>query len=290
MVYRVGVPVVSFGNLTAGGTGKTPAVIERAEQEAAAGRKVAVLTRGYGSRRTIEPLVLMPGEPDSEPAARFGDEPALIRYRVPEAMLVKCADRAAGAREAVARGAEILLLDDGFQSVYLHRDEDIVLLDAQHPFSNGQLIPRGLLREPPAALRRATQLWLTRCDACDHLEATIGQVRQVAPDTPLRLTQHVPTALRRLDEPGDTDLSYLEGREVIAACGIAQPSAFTDTLAGLGAVVSQTIAVADHQRLSLEQAPQALPIVVTEKDAVKLDTPKRECYALAVSIRDFQAR
>ncbi|MBI2431890.1 MAG: tetraacyldisaccharide 4'-kinase, partial [Candidatus Hydrogenedentes bacterium] len=163
---RVEARVISLGNLTAGGTGKTPAVIARAQAEIAAGRRVAVLTRGYGSQRVREPYVLPPGTPLPEtPLYKLiGDEPALIRRRAPGITLVKSADRVAGAHAAIAAGCDTILLDDGFQAVALERDENILLVDATNAFGNGHLLPRGILREPVAAAGRATEIILTRCD------------------------------------------------------------------------------------------------------------------------------
>jgi len=281
---RVDARVVSFGNITAGGTGKTPAVIERALREIAAGRRVAVVSRGYGARKTPEPLVLEPGRALHEIAPDFGDELAVIHLRVPEAILIKSADRYAGAHEAQQRGAEVILLDDGFQSVSLERDEDIVLLDARRPFSNGHLIPRGLLRERPDALCRATELWLTRCDTADNLDATLRQVRAIAPDTPLRLTRHATQSLLRLHDGAELPLDFLQGKPIAAACGIANPNAFLQTLEALGAAVGEKRIAADHQLPDLSGIPEGMPVVMTEKDAVKLHTPRTNHYALRIGL------
>jgi tetraacyldisaccharide 4'-kinase len=285
---RVGAQVVSFGNITAGGTGKTPAVIERALQEISAGRRVAVVSRGYGARKTPEPLVLEPGRALPAIAQDFGDELAVIHLRAPEAILIKSADRYTGALEAQRRGAEVILLDDGFQSVSLERDEDIVLLDARRPFSNGHLIPRGLLRERPDALRRATELWLTRCDAAEDLDDTLRLVRAIAPDTPLRLTRHAPQSLLRLHDSTELPLDFLHGKRIAAACGIANPDAFLRTLEDLGATVAEKRIAPDHQLPDLSGIPETLPVVMTEKDAVKLQTLQTNHYALRIGIEEYK--
>ena len=161
---RVNARVISFGNITAGGTGKTPAVIERARQEVASGRKVAVLTRGYGSQ-SKESLIVA-NESSEDLYLRIGDEPALIARKVPRAIVIKCADRVLAAKTAIdEHGCDTLIMDDGFQHVRLERDENIVLIDAANPFGNGHLLPRGILREPLHALKRATHFILTRCQA-----------------------------------------------------------------------------------------------------------------------------
>ena len=153
-VDRVNATVISYGNLTAGGTGKTPAVIACVREEIAAGHRVAVVTRGYGSERVPEPFVVPPDMPRTEIARLAGDEPALIRHHAPDCVLIKAARRADGARLAIAaHGCDVILLDDAFQHVQLARDRNICLIDASNPFGNGHLVPRGTLREPLSALR-----------------------------------------------------------------------------------------------------------------------------------------
>ncbi|MBI1318193.1 MAG: tetraacyldisaccharide 4'-kinase [Candidatus Hydrogenedens sp.] len=285
--FRVEAHVVSFGNLTAGGTGKTPAVVERARQEIDAGRRVAVVSRGYLSGKTPEPLVLEKDSPPVGIASGFGDELAVIHLRVPEALLIKSADRVAGAAEAVRRGAQVVLLDDGFQSVRLERDEDVVLLDARHPLSNGHLLPRGLLRERPEALERATEIWLTRCDLAQDVEAAEQEVRRIVPDARIRKTSHVPDRLHNLAEDTYVPLEFLKGRRVAAACGIGDPRAFVKTLEQIGAKVETTHFAPDHHRLDLSGIPSELTVVMTEKDAVKIAAPDTRSYALGIGLADW---
>src|SRR5690606_37223327 len=139
---RVDARVISIGNITAGGTGKTPAVIERVKQELAAGQRVAVLTRGCGAAPS-DATIALPGAQAAIQPERVGDEAALIGRHAPEALIVRDADRIRGAHAALAEGCTTLVLDDGFQYVQLARDEDIVLIDATNPFGNGHLLPRG---------------------------------------------------------------------------------------------------------------------------------------------------
>jgi tetraacyldisaccharide 4'-kinase len=282
---RVDARVVSFGNITAGGTGKTPAVIERAQQEVAAGNQVAVITRGYGSAPTKEPLIVPPTQ--RAVPEQIGDEASLIRLRVPGVWVVKSADRVAGARAAITEGCTCLILDDGFQSLDLERDQDIVLLDASHPFGNGHLIPRGILRELPSALARATEVWLTRCDIAPNLDVSITAVMRYHGKPPVRLTRHAPIALWRLCDSAMFGLDIVRGKEVFLACGIARPEAFERTVAELGATVSGRLYQRDHQAFRADALPKEGMVLVTEKDAVRLPGARDNIYALAVCLEDF---
>lgn len=283
---RVNAHVVSFGNVTAGGTGKTPAVIERALAETRAGRRVAVLTRGYGTGDSSI-FAIGPDEPDSpEWAKLLGDEPALIRRRAPGTYIVKGADRVASARLAVERfGCDLLILDDGFQYVLLERDENVVLIDATNPFGNGRLIPRGILREPLSALRRATHFMLTRCDQAGDISALMRTLGEIAPGRPVRRTRHAPVALRRLSDGAALPLETLRGRAIAAACAIGNPDAFFATLERLGAKLVEKYPYRDHASFTVTSA---YPIVVTEKDAVRLATPQENIWALEIAIEDVR--
>ncbi|MDX9972051.1 MAG: tetraacyldisaccharide 4'-kinase [FCB group bacterium] len=283
---RVKAHVVSFGNITAGGTGKTPAVIERARAETLAGRRVAVLTRGYGTGDSSI-FAVGPDEPDSPEWARvLGDEPALIRRRVPGVAVVKGADRVAAAQLAVERfGCDVLILDDGFQYVLLERDENILLIDATNPFGNGRLIPRGILREPLIALSRATHFVLTRCDQASDLGGLLRTLEKLAPGRPIRKTRHAPVALRRLSDSASLPLETLRGRAIAAACAIGNPDAFFATLERLGARLVETYPYRDHSSFTVTSA---YPIVITEKDAVRLANAPENIWALEIALEDVE--
>lgn len=283
---RVSARVISFGNITAGGTGKTPAVIARAEQELAQGRRVAVLTRGYGAEKGPEPLVI-DGNKDAAIWRKIGDEAALILRRVPGVTVVKSANRVSGAQAAIAQGCNTLILDDGYQYVMLERDENILVIDATNPFGNGHLLPRGILREPLSAVQRATQVILTRCDQAPEVDAVEREVRRWLPEVPLRRTRHAPTRFWRVADGASRSLESLRGERAVAACAIGHPEAFFQTLTGLSIEVVSKRAYPDHAPVRAEELPRDEPVIVTEKDAVRLSGAGDNVYALGVDLQDI---
>ena len=248
---RVGVPVICVGNLTAGGTGKTPTVMALAARLAERGVAAHVVTRGHGGRLAGPVRV----DERVHSAADTGDEPLLLSAFAPTWV---ARDRAAGARAAVAAGAEAILLDDGFQNPALVQDLSIVVVDGGAGFGNGRVLPAGPLREPVAA-------GLARAD----LVLTIGPGEVVLPEPPVRM--------RGVLAPLATGMDWA-GLPVFAFAGIGRPEKFFATLRGLGADVRGTEALADHQplspallrRLGDSAARLSAQPVTTEKDAVRL--------------------
>jgi tetraacyldisaccharide 4'-kinase len=264
-VRRAPVPVVSVGNLTAGGTGKSPFVVHVVRRLEALVRRPAVVSRGYRAR---------PGA--------ASDEAEMIRRAAPGVLHVEDPVRLRGAGRAAAEGADVVVLDDGFQHRACARDLDIVLVDAGEPFGFGHLLPRGLLREPPAALSRADLLVLTRVDQVSAEE--VASLRQrlsgLAPGVPILATRHRPAALRPLGSDDAGDPAALAGRRVLALSGLARPGAFERTLRDLGADVVAAARFPDHHDYAEEdlaatreraRAAGATAIVATTKDAVKLE-------------------
>ncbi len=278
--------VISFGNLTTGGTGKTPAVIERAQREMGEGRRVAVLTRGYGA--PSKGTAISAEFPSEQWYSALGDEASLIAQKVPGAIVIKNQDRVAAGRDAIARfGCNLLILDDGYQYTALDRDENVLVIDAANPFGNGRLLPRGMLREPIAAAKRATQIVLTRCDQAADIHALIGRVREVCPNTPIRTTWHRPTGFRHVATGRTEDLTWIAGREICATCAIGNPDAFVRTLESLGAVVLRRTDLRDHAALSGDVLSQDTPVVITEKDSVRIANPPDNAYVLTIELADF---
>jgi len=276
---RAGVPVISVGNLAVGGAGKTPVVLAIAERLLAAGRRPAVLSRGYGAFRKDD-RVVSDGEHVLLDAAEGGDEPVLLARRLPELRVLCGSDRGALAGKAVALGADLLLLDDGFQHLRLRRDLDVVVLDAANPWGNGHCLPRGPNREPRSALRRAGLVWVGHADrsSAEGLES----LRQLA----LRHTGRAPVESRHA--PRDLldgrlarsfPLADLTGSRVGLLTGVARPGSVRRTVEGLGAQVAQAFAFPDHHRFTESEVAEALRetsragaslLVTTEKDAVRL--------------------
>lgn len=296
--HRLPCPVVCVGNLTVGGTGKTPMVIMVARRVVAAGRKVCILLRGYGrAGTTVE--VVSDGRDLLLDWQQAGDEAILLGRLLPGVPIVVGGDRAEAGKVALRRfGPDTILLDDGFQHRQLHRDLDLVMVDATDPFGGGRLLPRGRLREPVVALRRAHAIILSRTDQAPGLAGLRRRLEQIVPGAPQILTRHRPAGLANLAAGEDRPLESLRNRRVLAVSGIANPAGFHRTLTDQGAVLASTLAFPDHhpygpadlarvQAAAREAGAEA--IVTTEKDAVRMAglevrAPDRPILALRVDL------
>ena len=282
--YYPGRPTLCVGNLTVGGSGKTPAVALICQLLLQKGLKPAILSRGFG-RGSSGLIAIAPGEkPWAGPkdgVSRVGDEIVMLRDILAHVPIVVGADRAAAARLCVERfGPDVLVMDDGFGHLRLRRDLDILTLDATNPFGNGKLLPCGTLREPISALSRAEVAILTRTDQATRtqLEATRNRLKLINPNLTVINSVHRPTCLRRLSDMRRFDLDFLLGKRVLAVCGIAKPESFFLTLSRLGASVTR-VAFPDHHLFSRRETAALFArlkteghelIVTTEKDAVRL--------------------
>jgi tetraacyldisaccharide 4'-kinase len=264
---RVDVPVVSVGNLSTGGTGKTPFCAFAVHELERRGFRPGLLSRGYRSR-----------------GAELNDEGRLLARLCPGVPLVQDKDRRRGARELVAQGVDAIVLDDGFQHRQLARDLDLVLVDATRPWGlaardGGEpvraLLPRGLLREPPSSLRRADAIVITRCEqagpgALDALEA---ELESFAPGKPIARSTHRPRAWR--DERGrESPLDALRGRDVRLVSALGHPAAFEASVRATGASVREHRVFPDHHEHVARDldglAADGCVLVTSAKDAVKL--------------------
>lgn len=254
---RVGRPVVVVGNLTAGGTGKTPLVAWLAQALAARGLRAGIVSRGYG--RTLSGLWHVHPQDSWQQA---GDEPLILARRT-GAPVVVAADRVAGARELVGMGVDVVLADDGLQHLRLARDVEIVVVDAARGFGNGRLLPAGPLREPLARLRSVDAIVLNG-DA-DAAGAIPG-----AADVPLIGMRVVIDAVVPVAGGAALPIESYRDREVHAVAGIGHPARFFDSLRAHGIVV-RPHAFRDHHAFQPRdvQFRDARPVLMTEKDAVK---------------------
>jgi tetraacyldisaccharide 4'-kinase len=285
---HVNAKVISFGNITAGGTGKTPAVIACVLAEIAAGKHVAVITRGYGSARVREPFLAGTNMTRAEIVRKLGDEPALIRHHAPDCVIIKAARRVAGARMAIEKlGCDVIILDDAYQHVQIARDENVCLIDATNPFGNGHLVPRGILREPLSALKRATRIEVTRCDQIADLEPLVTQIRAIVPSTPLRFTVHAPDGFWRVSDGETVALDSLRESPVTAVSAIGNPEAFHRTLEGLGLRLQEVRTFRDHASIPDEALRANGFVVTTEKDAMRMEKVPDNVVALKISLREY---
>ena len=273
--------VVSIGNLTLGGTGKTPLTMWVARWYQQQGWRVAVLSRGYGARPPTHLRVVSSGNGPLIDWQAAGDEPYLLACCLPGVPVLIGKDRYRTGRYAYEQfGAHVLILDDGFQHYALQRDLDIVLIDASNPFGSGSLFPRGILREPLGALRRADAMVLTRVEmAGETLPALWQQMRRWNKQQPMYCLATVVEALHRQDTPSAVDLATLRQGRVVAFVGIGNPQAFVTTLTRLGAEIVALLVFPDHHPYTQEDwqtivttadKQQAVCLVTTEKDAVRL--------------------
>ena len=289
-LYRIGVrraahlpcAVVCVGNLTTGGTGKTPTTQMLCRLLMAEGKRVAVIIRGYGGEYEHRCALVSDGERVLLTAKQAGDEAYLLARTLPGVPIAVGRDRIRTGRLVYEEcRPDIVVMDDGMQHWRLHRDMDIVLLNACEPFDNGWTFPRGMLREPKHHLRRAGLILLTNARRAgdENLERLRREISRLAPDKPIFAGDLSPIAL--LDQNGREaqELDWLDGRRVSAMSALGNPASFESMLGELGAILAAKYRFLDHHEITRQEFEQvfrkselarAEAVITTEKDAVKM--------------------
>jgi tetraacyldisaccharide 4'-kinase len=299
---RLACRVVAVGNLTVGGTGKTALVEVVARALAGRGHRVAILSRGYGGRTPGPAAVVSDGERVLLGPAEAGDEPVLLARRLGDVAggipVVVGRDRFRAGSLALERfGADVLVLDDGFQHRRLHKDVEILCLDGRAPWGPGGLLPRGSLRESPAAVRRADLLVVTRAATSPRLAELEAELAERAPGRPIARAWYRPTGARRLGSGERRPIESFRQVPVLAFAGIAMPDAFAETLTGGGIAPREVVPFPDHHAYrpadlaalaAHARAAGARVLLTTDKDAVRLPDPAR--WAAGASVWAVEVR
>lgn len=311
---HLGTMVISIGNITVGGTGKTPVVELFARTLRDRGRKVAILSRGYKSKKLEEvqewkrrstgelvdeeemPKVVSAGKGLLLDVHYAGDEPYMLAKNLDEVAVVVDKDRVKGGRFAIEElSRDTLLLDDGLQFLKLGHSIDVVLVDSNAPFGTGAMLPRGTLREPPKNLCRADYIFITKCKQAGNHEL-IEKIRRHNPVAEIIECTHGPIRLENVFTGEVEPLSFLNGKYVAAISGIAVPESFEEKLTGLGANVLFHRTFSDHHSFTQKDIDSFMRrcvrrdadiIVTTEKDAVRFPMPEEldvEVYFLRIEV------
>jgi tetraacyldisaccharide 4'-kinase len=295
-VHELGVPVISVGNLTTGGTGKTPLVEWIANDLAQKGRRVCILTRGFGRRSSGARVVVSNGTEILSDANQAGDEPLLLAERLQGLAAVICdPDRVSAASWALENlKSDVFVLDDGFQHLRVARNLNLLTIDATNPWGNGRLLPAGILREPPAELARADCIVITRADNSDQTQALQRQIDKLSSGRPLFRSR---VTLRGWREVGESTAAANEihASSVAAFCAIGNPESFLSLVRHAGYQLCHTQTFRDHHvytqadidrvvRESITRGAQVL--LTTAKDEVKLRSLglALPCYAVDITI------
>ena len=287
-------PVISVGNITTGGTGKTPLVEWVARTVAAEGKKVCILTRGYGRKNPHLQVIVSDGYGVLAAPNEAGDEPYLLATRlVGLAAVISSADRIAAGQEAIKDfGTDCFVLDDGFQHLRIARDLNIVTMDATNPWGGGKLLPYGRLRETPDSLSRADCVVITRCDQVDHLDDLRSDIRMLIGERPIFHSRMRTARVSSLKNGSDPLPSPAR---VAAFCAVGNPHSFFEHVRRSGFEFGLQKSFPDHHAYSQDEIDSlaraaksagASALITTAKDAVKLRTLSftLPCYVLEIEI------
>jgi tetraacyldisaccharide 4'-kinase len=310
--HMLGCQVISVGNLTVGGTGKTPVVEIFARELQKAGRRVAILSRGYKKsqppffqriankltlhERRSPPRVVSDGTRLLLDSAMSGDEPYMLASNLPDVAVLVGKDRVKSGRYAINKlGCDTLILDDGFQYLALKPRVQIVLVDKTNPFGNENVLPRGILREPVKNIKRANFIFITKSNGKDT-EALRDRIRALNPSAEIIECRHCPRYLQNVFTNERRELDALQGMKVTALSGIAAPAGFEKSIETYGSEILERHRFADHHRYTQQELINIIntsdklgadAIITTEKDAVRFPNIGRRdvpIYYLRVDI------
>lgn len=310
--FPLGVQVISIGNVTAGGTGKTPVTELFAKTLCEQGRKVAILSRGYRRKeapwyqriftQVIDPpLVVSDGKRVLLDAATGGDEPYMLASNLHGVAVLVDRNRVKAGRYAIKRlGCDTIILDDGFQYQKLRHSIEVVLVDSTNPFGNGNMLPRGILREPVRHLKRADIIFLTKCRG--DVSEVKSEIRKYNKKAQIVECNHAPRILKDVWSRDEFPLEWLNGKTTCTLSGIASPKGFENSLRAMGAKVIWCERYADHHRYDPSEILYALnrssdmgadALITTEKDAVRFprfETSPVKCLYLRIAIEILAGR
>jgi tetraacyldisaccharide 4'-kinase len=292
------IPVISIGNITTGGTGKTPAVIMIAELLKGMGKKVAILSRGYKGKAEGEINVVSDGNKILINPIEAGDEPYMMAARLKGIPVITGADRYKTGKYAIERfGVEVILLDDGYQHVQLNRNLNILLLDSNSPFGNGYLLPRGTLREPASYVDRADIIILTKFQILNSK----FQIQKLK-DAPICKSQYVTEGFVDINSNRAISLDEVKGKKGFAFCGIASPESFNNSLKEAGIDIKGFVSYEDHYQFNKPDIDNLINkaketgseiLITTEKDAVRLkefEPIQFQVWILKIKMEVFEGR
>lgn len=296
--FSLDAPVLSIGNITVGGTGKTPLVAFAAEILAEKGEKICILTRGYGRENPGKRVLVTDGEKILAHVRKAGDEPfELARKLVGKTIIVADKNRAEAGRWARAKfGVTVFILDDGFQHLRVRRDLDIVCIDATNPFGNGKILPNGILREPLPNLKRAGAFVITRANLSENIESLKSEILQFNPHSPIFVSNNKISDLIEINDFSKNQISEIQNSKLktqnsLAFCALGNPNNFFEQLRQESFQIPLTETFPDHHFYTqkdvenLESAAKRQNIehfLTTAKDAVKLAGLKftMPCYVI----------
>jgi tetraacyldisaccharide 4'-kinase len=293
---RLPCAVLSIGNITAGGTGKTPAAYYIARRLKDAGYRVAILSRGYRARGRGQGLVVADGRCVLAGPEQAGDEPFMLAEMLRDVPVLAGKNRVyLGERAVRDFAAQVIIIDDGFHYFRLRRDLDIVLINARSPFGNGWLLPRGTLREPPSSLARAGLIMLSKSGSEADTRGLENVLQGYNPHAPIFKASLAAQAFRSSSGDELLPAAALQGRRATAVCSIGDPESFFSLLESLGVSITARLAFPDHHwygtadyRAITDSASSTDSIITTEKDIAKLDKTmlgKHKLFALQTRLQ-----